>query len=114
MLNFLFEMLLDFSLPSLDLVRRGKHRPVDSHAQCQGMLMLARERNQVLVPKHASIIRHSLPSRPTNEIASSNWQRGGKRLSRMKMIRRIRFTNSFSPLKMESSPAMNFLVRARY
>ena len=53
MLNLYLKMLFDFCLPGTNLSRGCQGRPSDAHAQGQGMLVLARERNQTWIAKHA-------------------------------------------------------------
>jgi len=50
--DLLLEMLRDFRLPCFQFSRRRKACPIDSYAQCQGVLVLSRERDQIFVAKH--------------------------------------------------------------
>jgi hypothetical protein len=50
--DLLFEDLLNFRLPCLEVDSAGLNGAIQAHAQRQAMLVLVGERNQVLVTKH--------------------------------------------------------------
>ena len=50
--DLLFEHLLDFGLPCLQIDPSGLNGAIQAHTQRQAMLVLVGERNQVLVAKH--------------------------------------------------------------
>ncbi len=51
-LDLLFEMLLDFRLPGCTFGRGRQGSTVDAYAEGESVLVLARERDEVLVAKH--------------------------------------------------------------
>jgi hypothetical protein len=56
-LDLLFEVLLDFLLPSLNFHGRVHRSAIDAHAKRQRMLMLSGQRDQILIAKHEKVLQ---------------------------------------------------------
>jgi hypothetical protein len=54
--DFLFHDLLDFGLPGFGVNFPSLQSSIQTHAQCERMLVLVRKRDQVFVTKHVTII----------------------------------------------------------
>jgi len=61
--NLLLKNLLDLRLPSFGIDLARLDRAIQTHTQRQRVLMLARERNQVLITEHGKWIRKSTGAR---------------------------------------------------
>jgi hypothetical protein len=57
-LDFLFEIERDFRMPWPWIDGTRVQRPFDPDAQCEGVLMLMRKRDQIAVAKHTDIMLH--------------------------------------------------------
>src|SRR5207244_7391954 len=57
--NLLLKKLLDLRLPSFGIDLARLDRPIQTHTQRQRVLVLARQRNQVLIAKHGKRVRKS-------------------------------------------------------
>jgi hypothetical protein len=55
-LDFLLKVLLYLCLPSVEFARCGQGRAIDAHAEGEGVLVLAGERDKILVAEHELII----------------------------------------------------------
>jgi hypothetical protein len=58
-LDFLREVLLDLGLPPGQIRGSDRLSAIDADAQGQGMLMLARERDQTFITQHIGSFRKS-------------------------------------------------------
>ncbi len=117
--NFLFDDLLNLSLPRLRVNFSGSRGSIDAHTQGQRVLVLAGKWNQVLVAEHGTTILRAgrCPSkdfllrvdRGQAPIARAIEKWAGRSSSPLSLLVWVcapsrAFTNFFAPLKMEFRP----------